>query len=300
MLLGLKPALVLLVLIVQDLDFHAHVGGVAFERRADSDSVIGALGQLEVEAKDEIRILLLGQQPAAAAGRALERAVRAARGSPGPWRSIRRQPFKSFPLNSGTNPASSAANAAALNASAATSRLFFTRTSSLGFSPAIQADSARGPCRSAPCRRRACPASLRLHGLHHQAHLLGRGDAGLGDGGRDGRVDFLVARHRGHVGFEQPRSASSFSASSARPPLRNMSAASRRCLMSVFSTCNSVFSSSGFIASISCFFKAVLSIRSVLRRSSCRAFMASVISFCTRSSRAMTLLFYKTYPHAYS
>src|SRR5437773_1307667 len=53
-------------------------------------------------------------------------------------------------------------------------------------------------------------------------------------------------------------SASSLSASSGRPPLRNMSAASRRCFTSVLSNCSSVASSSGFIESTSYFFKAVL------------------------------------------
>ena len=44
--------------VVQDLQFHAHIGGVALRRRADAQAVVGAWGELEIEGEVKIRILL--------------------------------------------------------------------------------------------------------------------------------------------------------------------------------------------------------------------------------------------------
>ncbi len=46
--------------IVEDLDLDAGVGGVALERRADADAVVGVRGQAHVEAEDEVGVFLLG------------------------------------------------------------------------------------------------------------------------------------------------------------------------------------------------------------------------------------------------
>ena len=56
---------VLRAAVVEDLNLHADVGGVALERRADADAVVGVLGQLEVELEDEVPVLLLGEEVAA-------------------------------------------------------------------------------------------------------------------------------------------------------------------------------------------------------------------------------------------
>src|SRR2546425_525077 len=74
-----------------------------------------------------------------------------------------------------------------------------------------------------------------------------------------------------------PISASSFCASSSRPPLRNWSMESRRCLTSVFRTAMTSFSSSGFIFSTSLFLTAVFIMRSTLSRSGSLLRIASAI-----------------------
>ena len=61
--------------------------------------------------------------------------------------------------------------------------------------------------------------------------------------------------------------------------LGERSLASWRCLIRVVSTCISSFSSSGARLSISLFLSAVLTMRRVERRSSCRAFIDATISF---------------------
>jgi hypothetical protein len=50
---------VLRAAIVQHLDLYADVSGVAFQWRPDADAVIGVLGQTDIEAKNEVRILFL-------------------------------------------------------------------------------------------------------------------------------------------------------------------------------------------------------------------------------------------------
>ncbi len=49
-------------IVIEDLNLHALVGGVAFEGRADADPVIGCVGQLEVEAQNEISVLGLREE----------------------------------------------------------------------------------------------------------------------------------------------------------------------------------------------------------------------------------------------
>src|SRR5262245_9379062 len=61
--------------VVQHLDLDAGVGGVAFERRADADAVVGVLGQPDVEAKNEIRVLLVGVQISTVVLRGIDDAV---------------------------------------------------------------------------------------------------------------------------------------------------------------------------------------------------------------------------------
>ena len=47
-------------MVVENLDFHTYVGRVALERRPDSHTVVAAFVETKLEAKNEIRILLLG------------------------------------------------------------------------------------------------------------------------------------------------------------------------------------------------------------------------------------------------
>src|ERR1019366_274299 len=55
-LLGPDLAFVHGIGIVQNLDLHALISGVAFVRRADADSVVGARRQQELEPEDEVRV----------------------------------------------------------------------------------------------------------------------------------------------------------------------------------------------------------------------------------------------------
>jgi len=57
------------------------------------------------------------------------------------------------------------------------------------------------------------------------------------DGGFHGRGDFFFAHGFGHVVFNQHDLRASLSAISWRPPFWNCSMESRRCLISVLSTC---------------------------------------------------------------
>ena len=55
--------------VLEDLELHPDVGGVALERGADAEPVVGGRGQLELEAEDEVGVLLLRVQvPPAALG----------------------------------------------------------------------------------------------------------------------------------------------------------------------------------------------------------------------------------------
>src|SRR6188768_2927150 len=65
MLLRSDLALVAFVAIVEDLDLHALVGGIAFERRADTDAVVAAWLGPELEAEDEVGVLANREQVAA-------------------------------------------------------------------------------------------------------------------------------------------------------------------------------------------------------------------------------------------
>ena len=51
----------------EDLNLHAEIGGVAFERRADAEAVVGTFFKFEFKAQDEVFIFLFGEQIAAAA-----------------------------------------------------------------------------------------------------------------------------------------------------------------------------------------------------------------------------------------
>src|SRR5215472_11032650 len=91
------------------------------------------------------------------------------------------------------------------------------------------------------------------------------------------------------------RSASSFSASSSRPPLRNISAASTRCFTRLFRSCCSAASVRGFDGSATeAFWSAVLIIRTALKRPSSLAFIAATRSFCNWSDKGI-LISYKLY-----
>ena len=62
--------------LVDDLQFHPLVGGVALARRADAEAVVGAFGRhLELEPQHEVAVLLVGEQLAAATLGAEEHAV---------------------------------------------------------------------------------------------------------------------------------------------------------------------------------------------------------------------------------
>jgi len=54
------------------LDFHSLIRRIAFKGRPNPDSVVGRLFQLELEAEDKIRVLLLGEEISAAVGGAFE------------------------------------------------------------------------------------------------------------------------------------------------------------------------------------------------------------------------------------
>jgi len=61
--------------VIEDLQLHAVVRGVALQRRADAHAVVAPGLELELEAEDEIRVLLLGQHHPAAFGGADQVAV---------------------------------------------------------------------------------------------------------------------------------------------------------------------------------------------------------------------------------
>ena len=54
-----RDVLVDRVLAIQYLYLHADIGGVALQRGTDADTVVGARRQLELEAIDEVRVLIL-------------------------------------------------------------------------------------------------------------------------------------------------------------------------------------------------------------------------------------------------
>ena len=106
---------VLRAAVVEHLDLHPDVRGVAHERRADPDAVVRVLGQLDVEAQNEVRVFLLGVQVSAVFLRGEEDAVRdlvaLARLFSAPLaRRPYTQPVRSLPLNSCVNPASCASD----------------------------------------------------------------------------------------------------------------------------------------------------------------------------------------------
>ena len=61
--------------VVQNLDFHSLICGVAFIGRADPDAVVGSLFQFEFETEDEVGVFFFGEEIAAAIGRTFEQAV---------------------------------------------------------------------------------------------------------------------------------------------------------------------------------------------------------------------------------
>src|SRR4051812_9173436 len=87
---------------------------------------------------------------------------------------------------------------------------------------------------------------------------------------------------RGRNDSRMPISASSFCASSGRPPPRNWAAESLRCLMSVCATCTTSASESSLSTSISRYLSALFSMRSVPSRCLSRAFAASFSSSSIR------------------
>lgn len=60
-------------LVIEHLNLHTHIGRVAFERGTDTDSVVGPLGQLELEPQHEVAELLLRIEVSAAAVARIER-----------------------------------------------------------------------------------------------------------------------------------------------------------------------------------------------------------------------------------
>src|SRR4051812_49136383 len=63
------------MVVVEDLDLHACVSCVALERSANADAVVAARLQLELALEDEILVLFLGEEVAAAVLRADDVAV---------------------------------------------------------------------------------------------------------------------------------------------------------------------------------------------------------------------------------
>jgi len=61
--------------VVQDLNFHADVGCVAFKGGSDADAVVGAFGVFEIEAEDEVAVFGFGEEVAVRSGRRGEDAV---------------------------------------------------------------------------------------------------------------------------------------------------------------------------------------------------------------------------------
>ena len=57
---------------VEDLDFHAHIRGVAFKGSANADTIIAAVPEAPVQAKDEVGILFFGEEVASSVGGADE------------------------------------------------------------------------------------------------------------------------------------------------------------------------------------------------------------------------------------
>ena len=55
---------------IENLNFHAFVGGIAFVRGTDADAVVRSFGEQEFETENEIRIFFLREEIAAAVFRA--------------------------------------------------------------------------------------------------------------------------------------------------------------------------------------------------------------------------------------
>jgi len=58
-------AFVFFVAVVEDLDFHADVGGVALAWIAETDAVIGAWFEFEFEVEDEVAVFFFGAEESA-------------------------------------------------------------------------------------------------------------------------------------------------------------------------------------------------------------------------------------------
>ena len=87
--------------------------------------------------------------------------------------------------------------------------------------------------RSALCRRRFCPVSFACAAFITTPICLSEVAPGLGHGGGNGGVDFFLAGARGQIAFDQRASRPLLSRPARRGrALRNISAASMRCLIS--------------------------------------------------------------------
>src|SRR5262245_13415387 len=62
----LQPPLVFLVVVIEDLNLHAGIGDVARERRTDTNAIVSAWSELELETENEIIEFLLGKKVAPA------------------------------------------------------------------------------------------------------------------------------------------------------------------------------------------------------------------------------------------
>jgi hypothetical protein len=63
------------IVVIENLDFHAGVGGIAASGGADADAIVGGLGELEFELKIEIAVFLVEKQIPTVGGGAVKNAI---------------------------------------------------------------------------------------------------------------------------------------------------------------------------------------------------------------------------------
>ena len=65
MILRRTQVAILRAAVIENLDLNSKVCGITLQRRADTDPVVGVLGQLEFEAEDKVRVFLRGEEVSA-------------------------------------------------------------------------------------------------------------------------------------------------------------------------------------------------------------------------------------------
>jgi hypothetical protein len=87
------------MVVVEDLNLHPLICGIAFQRRADTDAVVGRGIEQELETERKIPVFPLGEQVAAAIGGAQDGAV--LDDVPASLPAHQRPPVQGFPVEQG-------------------------------------------------------------------------------------------------------------------------------------------------------------------------------------------------------